>query len=192
MNALRFRIFDIAHLKAALQNRCDVKETAVDRSEDHVAHVVNVDVAALCERLLGFREVELLIELLREIALDQDALSGNERRVEVRVLAVAETQNVVGFLADLFEGLGVGRLVVAVFGVRIRDILEAEGIERRNDEFMEGRNRNSFLILNAFFDGFRHRGHRFFRNDPVVAKCRLFDGAHYLFIFKRLKRIVFL
>ena len=105
VNALRFRIFDIAHLEAALQDRSNVKEAAVDRSEDHVAHVVNVDVAALSEGLLGLREIELLVELLREIALDQNALRGNEGRVEVRVFAVAETQNVVGFLADLLQFL---------------------------------------------------------------------------------------
>ena len=176
-NGLRFRIFDVRHFKAALQHRADVEETAVDAAEDHVAQVVNVDVAALDQFLFEAREIELLVEALREVALDERTLRRDEGTVVVGVFTVAEAQDVVRVLAELFEGLGVGRLVVAVFGVGFAHFLHLKEGERGDHEFVEFRHGHAVAVFNAAIDFARDGVERRLRHDLVAAKGRLAHGV---------------
>ena len=191
-NGLRLRVADVAHLEAALEDRADVEEAAVDASEDHVAHVVDVDVAAVGEFLLAPGKVELAVERLREEPLDEGALGGDEGRIEVRVLAVAEAQHVVGILAELLEGLGVVVLVVAVLGIGGRHVLEAEGRERADYELMEFRDGDLLSGLKAARDRVRHGVHRLIGNLLVAAEGRLHDGVDDLLRLEVLEIVVLL
>ena len=172
---LRFRVLNVAHLEAALQDGADVKEAAVDATENHVAQVVDVDVPAFDEFLFALREVELLVEALREVALDERPLRRNEGAVVVRVFAVAETQNVVRVLAQLLEGLRVGGLVVAVLGVGFGHFLVLEEGKRRDDELVELGHRHVLARAEALAhllgDAFHHRD----GDLPVAAERRLAD-----------------
>ena len=191
-NGFGFGVAHIAHLEAAAQDRTDVKEAAVNASEDHVAHVVDVDVAAVGEFFFAPREIELTIEALREEPLDERTLGRNEGRIEVRILTVAETQNIIRILTQLLEGLRVVVLVVAVFGIRRRNILEAKGCERTDHELVKFGHGHLFARLQTFRNRVRHGEHGFVRDLLVAAEGCLHDGLDDLLRLEVFKRIVFL
>ena len=189
---LRFAVLDVAHLEAVFEHPADVEEAAVDAAQDHVAEVMDVDVAALDEALFLLREVELLVEALRQVALDERALRRDQRAVVVRVFAVAQAQDVVRVLAELFKRLRVCRLVVAVFGVGFGDFLELEEGERGDHEFVKLRDAHFRAAREAVLHFLRDLVHRLGGNPLVATEGGLLDRGDDLLRVEVFGRIVFL
>ena len=191
-HGLGLGILDVRHLEAALEDVADVEEAAVDAAEDHVAQVVDVDVAALDQGLLLARKIELLVEALREVALDQGALRGDERAVVVSVLAVAEAQHVVGILTELLERAGVRRFVVAVFGIGLRHLLVLLGGENGDDKLVKLKHGHLVAALKARTDLTDDAGETLVVDERVAAEGRLLHRVNDLLVNEFFGRVVLL
>ncbi len=190
-NRLGFGVLHVGHFKAALQHVADVKEAAIDAAQNHVAQIVDIDVTALDEFLFLAGKIELLVERLREVALDKRALRRNERAVEVCVFTVAKTQHVVGVLTQLLERLCVGLLVVAVFGVGVGHFLVLQEGEHGDHHFVELGNRHLFAMFHTAVDLIGDLVQVVGVNDLVAAKGRLLDGALDFLGIETLDGVVF-
>ena len=153
---------------------------------------MNVDVAALDEFFFPAREVELLVKRLGEVTLDQGPLGGHQRAVEVGVFAVPEAQHVVGVLAQLLESLGVGLLVVAVFGVGVGHFLVLQEGQNRDDELVQLGHRDLIAVLDAAEHLVGNLAQMIGVDHLVAAKRRFAHGAHDLFGIEAFDRLVFL
>ena len=185
-------VLHVGHLKAALQDVADIEEAAVDAAQNHVAQVMNVNVAALDQLLFLAGQIELLVERLREVALDERTLGRHKRAVEVGVLAIAQTQHIVGVLTQLLEGLGVGLLVVTVFGVGVGHFLVLQESQNRDHHFVQLGHGDMVAMLHAAIHLIGNLIQMIGVNHLVAAKRRLLDGALDLFGIEAFDRIVFL
>ena len=188
---LGFGVLHVGHLKATLQHVADVKEATVDAAQDHVAQIVDVNIAALNEFLFLAGKVELFVERLGEVALDERTLGRDQGTIEVCVFSVTQTKHVIGVLAQLLERLGVSLLVVAVFGVGVGHFLVLQEGEHGDHHFVELGNRHLLAMFHTAVDLIGDLVQVVGVNDLVAAKGRLLDGALDLLGIETLDGVVF-
>ena len=118
----RLRIGNIGHTKVTLKNSSHVKETTVDGSKDHVSKVMDVILTDLSSLFLFLSKVELLIQLLSQIALNEGAFGRHKGTIEVGVFLVSQKEDSVCLILNSFESLSVGVLIVSKLLIRFSDL----------------------------------------------------------------------
>ena len=151
---LRFRVLNVGHFKTTLKDRLNIKQTAIHATQNHVTKVMDINIAALNEFFFLGGQIKLFIKALSEIAFDQRPLRGNQRAVKIGVFTVTQAQNVVRILTQLFKGLGVVGLVVAVFGVRLGDVFKTGHRQHGDDKLVKLSDGHLIAVFNTAEDGF--------------------------------------
>ena len=172
---LRFRVLNVRHLKAALKDRLNIKQTAVHTAQDHVAQVMDVNVTAFNQFFFFGRQIELFIKALCQITLDQRTLGGHQGAVKVSIFAIAQTKHVIGILTKLFEGLGVIGFVIAVLGVRLGDVFKTGHRQHGNDKLMKFSDGHLVAVFDTTENGFNDFVTRRLINGFIAAHGGLID-----------------
>ena len=123
-DTIGFCIGRIRHLKATLQYSTNIKETTVDRPQDHISEIMNIDVTSLGEFLFFFTKIELLIESLSEIPTNKTTFGRTKRAIKVSILLVSQEENIISFFLKVLKFLHVGVLIVSIFLIGFRNLRE--------------------------------------------------------------------
>ena len=123
-DTIGFCIGRIGHLKATLQDSPNIKETTVDRPQDHISEIMNIDVTSLGEFLFFFTKIELLIESLSEIPTNKTTFGRTKRAIKVSILLVSQEENIISFFLKVLKFLHVGVLIVSIFLIGFRNLRE--------------------------------------------------------------------